>query len=104
MTRKIDTAADPGPRASRAAWALVVTLALVQLAVAAHWSAHNPAALEDHCAICLQLDRLDQALSEDHNIAIRAREFAAAPAGPVDAASHQAPRYFAPRAPPLLRS
>lgn len=53
------------PRVLAVAWALLVALGLVQLAVAGHWSAHTLAAADDHCAVCAQLDRLDQGLGAE---------------------------------------
>jgi len=98
------TATTLGARARRAAWALLVLVALAQVAIAAHWYAHDAATLADHCAICLQLDRLDQAIADDTSYHPLAAASIMEPV--VDNRGHPATilRNYNPRAPPILRT
>lgn len=93
-----------GERARRAAWALLVLVALAQVTIAAHWYVHDAAKLADHCAICLQLDRLDHAIadgtSDDPPAATSTME-------PVVSTPVHPPavlRNYNPRAPPIIRT
>jgi len=81
-------------------WAVLLALALVQFAVAAHWSAHDLATLDDHCGICCHLDRLDQAISDGQQIESDVQIGLLELLLPAVSTHFVTPRYFAARAPP----
>ena len=97
-------ATTPGARARSAAWALVVLVTLAQVTIATHWYVHDAATLADHCAICLQLDRLDQAIADDTSIDPPAATSIMDPVVNSRARPAAVLRNYNPRAPPILRT
>ena len=50
-------------RLRASAWLTLLSLALVQLSLASHQFDHAATDLVDHCEVCVQLERLDDAAS-----------------------------------------
>ena len=50
-------------RVRASAWLTLLSLALVQLSLASHQFDHAATELVDHCEVCVQLERLDDAAS-----------------------------------------
>jgi len=100
MKDKEPSIARLAPRARRGAWMALLALALVQITVAVHWSAHDPLTLEDRCGVCLQLDRLDQALSGSALAAAVPQTGHLVQSATFQAFPGIAPRYYPSRAPP----
>ena len=89
-------------RVRASAWLTLLSLALVQLSLASHQFDHAATELVDHCEVCVQLERLDDAASGHvlPSLAVLPAPELELPAPDSNTAAVEAYAYR-PRAPPL---